>query len=163
MIPLQAYIAVVVMGMAGFTYWQWAELVDDRDKYRDSTSELTTQVETLQSDLMQRRIDMVALRQLDMKKRKELNNAMEDNARLAAAVDAGTTRLRIKASCPVSPDLPAPSSSSGADDGAWVELARDARSDYKTLLDQLSQDQIKIAGLQEYITTICLKDRTRSP
>ena len=102
---------------------------------------------------VQRRLTQEAGRdEIDRKHTKELNDAKQKNDVLATDVDAGNQRLLVSAKCPV----PAAAGAASVDDGAAVELAANARSDYHALREQISRDEIKLAALQAYVTTVCI-------
>lgn len=76
-------------------------------------------------------------------------------------INSGAVRLYIDA---------APARATGCDkvpttataislaNGEPIELAQSARSTYQALKDAITADQLKIRGLQQYATEVCLKD-----
>lgn len=78
-----------------------------------------------------------------------LEAARNENQALAAAVAAGTKRLRVAASCPV----PAGQSAS-VGDAAGPELNAAARPTYYALRDGLARQAEQLAACQAYILTI---------
>lgn len=91
-----------------------------------------------------------SLSELDRKNTEALNNAREENDRLAAAVDAGNKRVYVKASCPK------PTASSVANGNA-AELDSVARQDYFRLRKQMIEVRQQVLGLQDYVRDVCLK------
>ena len=85
----------------------------------------------------------------------ELNHALSENNDLRRAVDDGSKRLRVKATC--SPPKPDQTGAGGVDDAGTAELTADARSDYFTLRDQLALSRQMILGLQDHVRRICLR------
>lgn len=94
------------------------------------------------------------VRDIDHKATQELADAQAENARLAAAVAAGTQRLRIAASCPDT-RVPGTTTATGVDDAKTAELAASARQDYHALRQQLTTTEHALAGLQEYVARVC--------
>ena len=91
----------------------------------------------------------------DRTRTKALNHALTEINDLRRAVDGGSKRLFVKASCsPPKPDQTGPGSVA---DAGTAELAADARSDYFTLRDQLALSREMILGLQDHVRSICLR------
>jgi prophage endopeptidase len=89
---------------------------------------------------------------IDQRNTTELTHALTENQDLRRAVDAGSQRLRVEATCP------AVSADSGAGrlaDAGAAELTADARSDYFTLRDQLALSRQMVLGLQQHIVRVC--------
>ena len=91
----------------------------------------------------------------DRTRTQELNHALSENNDLRRAVDDGSKRLRLAATC--STTKPDQTSAGGVDDAGTAELTADARSDYFTLRDQLALSQQMILGLQDHVRRICLR------
>lgn len=92
---------------------------------------------------------------LDQRHTQALSDARAETARLAAAVAAGERRLRVAARCP-SAGVSRPASAAGMDDGEAAELTPAARQDYFALRGQLIRTEAALAGLQEYVSRVCL-------
>ena len=91
----------------------------------------------------------------DRTRTKALNHALTEINDLRRAVDGGSKRLFVKASCsPPKPDQTGPGSVA---DAGTAELAADARSDYFTLKNQLALSREMILGLQDHVRRICLR------
>ena len=91
----------------------------------------------------------------DRTRTKALNHALSEINDLRRAVDGGSKRLFVKASC--SPPKPDQTGSGSVADAAAAELATDARSDYFTLRNQLALSREMILGLQDHVRRICLR------
>ncbi|WP_025111127.1 lysis protein [Pseudomonas sp. H1h] len=92
---------------------------------------------------------------IDQRNTKELTDARTENERLRRAVDDGTRRLRIRATCPASGSLPTATGPGRVADAGTAELAPDARPDYHTLRDQHALSRQMILGLQQYVRGVC--------
>ncbi|MGH8331912.1 MAG: lysis protein [Pseudomonas fluorescens] len=90
---------------------------------------------------------------IDLKNTTELTHVRTENQNLRRAVDDGTKRLRIRATCPAS--VPATTDAGGLADAGTAELTADARPDYFTLRDQLALSRQMILGLQQHIVRVC--------
>ncbi|WP_338580033.1 lysis protein [Pseudomonas sp. ML2-2023-6] len=93
--------------------------------------------------------------EIDRTRTQELNHALSENNDLRRAVDDGSKRLRIKATC--SSPKPDQTGAGSVDDAGTAELTADARSDYFTLRDQLALSRQMILGLQDHVRRICLR------
>lgn len=102
-------------------------------------------------DLMTARNKLAA--ELDIKYAKELADAKSENDRLRADVESGAKRLRINATC----KAPNASATSSVDDATSPRLNDSAQRDYLNLRERIGTATKQIAGLQDYITNICLK------
>ena len=91
----------------------------------------------------------------DLTRTKALNHALSEINDLRRAVDDGSKRLRVKATC--SPPKPDQTGAGGVADAGTAELTADARSDYFTLRDQLALSKQMILGLQDYVHQVCLR------
>lgn len=124
-----------------------AEYKKQRD---DKTHELGLANETI-NDMQTRQHDVAAL---DAKYTKELADAKNTISDLRRDVDSGAKRLRVAATCPaVRKATTAPS----LDDAASPRLTDSAERDYFTLRERIETSGKMIAGLQEYISTQCLR------
>lgn len=91
----------------------------------------------------------------DRTRTKALNHALTEINDLRRAVDGGSKRLFVKASC--SPPKPDQTGPGRVADAGTAELAADARSDYFTLRNQLALSREMILGLQDHVRRICLR------
>ena len=91
----------------------------------------------------------------DLTRTKALNHALSEINDLRRAVDDGSKRLRVEATC--STPKPDQTGAGGVADAGTAELTADARSDYFTLRDQLALSREMILGLQDHVRRICLR------
>ena len=91
----------------------------------------------------------------DLTRTKALNHALSEINDLRRAVDDGSKRLRVEATC--SPPKPDQTGAGGVADAGTAELTADARSDYFTLRDQLALSRQMILGLQDHVRRVCLR------
>lgn len=91
----------------------------------------------------------------DLTRTKALNHALSEINDLRRAVDDGSKRLRVEATC--STPKPEQTGAGGMADAGTAELTADARSDYFTLRDQLALSRQMILGLQDHVRRICLR------
>lgn len=91
----------------------------------------------------------------DLIRTKALNHALSEINDLRRAVDDGSKRLRVEATC--STPKPDQTGAGGVADAGTAELTADARSDYFTLRDQLALSRQMILGLQDHVRRICLR------
>ena len=91
----------------------------------------------------------------DLTRTKALNHALSEINDLRRAVDDGSKRLRVKATC--STPKPDQTGAGGVVDAGTAELTADARPDYFTLRDQLALSREMILGLQDQVRRVCLR------
>ncbi|OLF56564.1 lysis system i-spanin subunit Rz [Pseudomonas chlororaphis] len=89
---------------------------------------------------------------IDRQRTQELTHERNQNQLLQRAVDAGSQRLFVNATCPASPTTD--SGARGLADAGTAELAANARSDYFTLRDQLALGRQMILGLQAHVRVL---------
>ncbi|CFQ33501.1 lysis protein [Yersinia aleksiciae] len=94
-----------------------------------------------------------AVADIDIKYTKELADAKSENERLRTDINNGTKRLQFNATCQRTYKK---SSSSGMDDAASPRLTDSAQRDYLNLRERIGIATNQIAGLQAYITDVCL-------
>lgn len=112
------------------------------------------QVATLEAAAESRRNTQRLLLELDTKHTTELTNAQSDNAKLRADVAAGQRRLSVKARCPA---VRATASTTRVDDAeARAELDPAAAERIVGITADGDEGLIALAGLQEYVTAVCL-------
>lgn len=120
---------------------------DQRDK---ATEKLSLANATIK-DMQTRQRDVAAL---DAKYTKELSDAKKTINDLRRDVDSGVKRLRIAATCP---GVSKATSATGVDDAGAPELTPDARRNYFDHRDEIATADKMIRGMQDYISTQCLK------
>jgi prophage endopeptidase len=89
----------------------------------------------------------------------KLQAVQDENKTLSAAVASGDKRVRLQAStiAALRGQLSTTPSSASGPDGAGIELTAAAGQTVLDLRSAIQSDAIKIKGLQDYITTVCLK------
>jgi prophage endopeptidase len=86
----------------------------------------------------------------------ELSHVQADNARLRAAVSAGTQRVLIRANCPASgSQLPATTGTPSVGHEGTVELAPATGQDILDIRAGILADQGALTALQQYVRTVC--------
>lgn len=141
-------------------YW-FIRVVDQRDEALENLRGLNTEVVGLRHAA---RIsgEMLAERDaIDQRNTKELTDARTENEHLRRAVDDGSDRLLVRATCPASGSVSATAGTARVADGGRAELAADARPDYFTLRDQLAKSRQMIVGLQQYALGVCRRSPAR--
>lgn len=96
---------------------------------------------------------LTARDEIDLQRTQELTHERNQNQLLQRAVDAGSQRLFVNATCPAS--TPADSRASGVADAGSAELAANARPAYFALRDQLALSRQMILGLQDHVRRVC--------
>ncbi|HCB1641129.1 lysis protein [Citrobacter portucalensis] len=120
---------------------------DQRDKAIEKLSLANAAIKDMQT----RQRDVAAL---DAKYTKELADAKQTISDLRRDVDSGAKRLRISATCP---RVSKATSATGVDDARAPELTPDARRNYFDHRDGIATADKMIRGMQDYISTQCLK------
>lgn len=121
-----------------------------KDQLDKATEKLTLANATIK-DMQTRQRDVAAL---DAKYTKELSDAKKTINDLRRDVDSGAKRLRIAATCP---GVSKATSATGVDDARAPELTPDARRNYFDHRDGIATADKMIRGMQDYISTQCLK------
>jgi len=138
----------------GLLWWQLGEKMEQVGSIKSDLSTATARAESLKGTLrLQRELNADA-EALDTRNARKLTDAQAENDRLAAAVESGTQRLRIKADCP---RVPTTAGTASMDDAGTAELSADARPDYHALRRQITVTEQALAGLQEYVALVCLR------
>ncbi|EPC8212019.1 lysis protein [Yersinia enterocolitica] len=143
-------IAVLVASLFGLTYYHYRVQSLNRD-----VAELATVAKQQQATLDQIETQRQAVAAIDIKYTKELADAKSENERLRADIANGTKRLQLNATC-TSPVSKTTGPASVPDD-ASARLTNAAERDYLSLRERIGIATTKIAGLQDYITNVCLK------
>ena len=117
----------------------------------DKAASLAQQRQDTIDDMQMRQRDVAAL---DAKYTGELADAKATIEMLRDDVSAGRKRLQLNARCPSSDKTPG---TPGVDDVGSARLTDAAQRDYFTLRERIETAGKQIAGLQEYISNICLK------
>ena len=143
---------LVVLGLVALVY---INVVEQRDTARSERDSAYVEVVGLREAA---RIsgEMLADRdENDLTRTKALNHALSEINDLRRAVDDGSKRLRVEATC--STPKPDQTGAGGVVDAGTAELTADARPDYFTLRDQLALSRQMILGLQDHVRRICLR------
>ncbi|TJO37981.1 lysis protein [Escherichia coli] len=122
-------------------------------------SELTTTqgaLKTASNTIQQMKERNAELSKLDKRYHDEIKAIRSDIADLRAGIDSGAIRLHVNAE-PVR--LLDNTGTASRIDGATCRLTPDAESAYLSLREQLKEKDAKIAGLQSYIKTQCLRKK----
>lgn len=122
------------------------------------TAEITALVQmrdSLQAELRQKEQQQQQVAVLDSHYTKELSDVRAENEQLRTALESGTQRLQLNANCthPVSPATAA----ARMDDAVSPRLNESAERDYLRLAGRIKIATTQIAGLQDYISTVCLR------
>ena len=148
--PLRLALLALLAGLLVWAAFDW--VTDQRDDARRERDSVQSEVKGLREAA---RIsgEMLAERDaIDQQNTTELNHVRTENQGLRRAVDDGSQRLRVEATCPA---VPADSGAGRLADAGTAELTADARSDYFTLRDQLALSRQMILGLQQHIVRVC--------
>ncbi|MDX9679338.1 lysis protein [Pseudomonas zeae] len=148
-------LAALALLLASLTWMAFDQVIDQRDDARRERDTTQREVSGLREAA---RIsgEMLAERDaIDQRNTQELTDARTENDRLRGAVDDGTGRLHVRATCPTGQPVPATAGAARVADAGRAELAADARQDYFTLRNQLALSRQMIVGLQQYVRGVC--------
>lgn len=138
--------------------WRIDHLSNDRETLEQERNQLSARAASLQNTLrLQRELTSTA-EALDRKRTEELTNANAELEELRRRVGTGSQRLLVKAVCPDT-RVPATAGTASVDDAGTAELAASARQDYFALRGQLIRTEAALAGLQEYVSEVCLSEQ----
>ncbi|HDL7100135.1 TPA: lysis protein [Yersinia enterocolitica] len=143
-------IAVLVASLYGLTYYHYRVQSLDRD-----VAEITAVANQQKKDLQLIEAQRQAVAAIDIKYTKELADAKSENDRLRADIASGTKRLQLNATC--SKPVPKTTGPASVPDDASARLTDAAERDYLSLRERIGIATTQIAGLQDYITNVCLK------
>lgn len=139
---LTVAIASILSGaISGYAAWSYQEAT-----YKAELSDLLrdqTEVLALAHQERQKLAEQIANQ--DAAGIKRLQEANNENERLAAAVRAGHVRLRVAATCP---EVPGPAAGASVGDAAGAELAPDARPDYHALREGIVLKESQLTTCQ---------------
>lgn len=147
-LQVSAVAIVIVMALAINHY---RDNATEYKKQRDTAVNEAALAKATITDMQTRQRDVAAL---DAKYTKELADAQKTISDLRRDVDSGAKRLRVAATCPA---VRKATSATGVDDAGAPELTPDARRNYFDHRDGIATVDKMIHGMQEYITTQCLK------
>lgn len=113
-----------------------------------------------QAVLADQRVHKDRLAELDARHTKELEDAKRKIDIAESDVRAGRSRLRVAATCPgATADVPPAAGATGMDDAAGPRLDDAAVGHYFALRRGIAQADKQIAGLQAYVTEVCLAQK----
>ncbi|VDZ84337.1 lysis protein [Kluyvera intermedia] len=142
---------VVLIGVQAFFVNHYRDNATEYKKQRDTAVNEAALAKATITDMQTRQRYVAAL---DAKYTKELADAQKTISDLRRDVDSGAKRLRVAATCPA---VRKATSATGVDDAGAPELTPDARRNYFDHRDGIATVDKMIHGMQEYITTQCLK------
>lgn len=152
--PVRLFLAVLVAGLSFaclFARYYYEQSVR-------KTAEITALIQTrdgLQAELRQKELQQQQVAVLDSHYTKELSDARTENEQLRTALESGAKRLQLNASCTRS--VPPATAAPRMDDAASPRLTESAERDYLRLTGRIKIATTQIAGLQDYIATVCLR------
>ncbi|ELM3741490.1 lysis protein [Yersinia ruckeri] len=145
---------VVLVGLVSvlaFNSYRLSNLVEKREVVIKSvTAERDVALASVQA--MKEQQQQVAA--LDTKYTKELADAKSENERLRADLATGAKRLQLNATC--SKSVSKATGPASVPDDASARLTNAAERDYLSLRERIGTATTQIAGLQSYITNVCL-------
>ncbi|CFQ95995.1 lysis protein [Yersinia frederiksenii] len=142
-------IAVLIASLFGLTYYHYRVQSLNRD-----VAELSNVAKQQQATLDQIETQRQAVAAIDIKYTKELADAKSENERLRADIANGTKRLQLNATC--SKPVSKTTGPASIPDDASARLTESAQRDYISLRERIGIATSQIAGLQAYITNVCL-------
>ncbi|MBJ8812610.1 lysis protein [Citrobacter koseri] len=145
-----AVVACIIVSL-GWAVNHYRDNATEYKKQRDKKIQALNLANATITDMQTRQRDVAAL---DAKYTKELADAKKTISDLRRDVDSGVKRLRIAATCP---GVPKATSTTGVDDAGSPELTPDARRNYFDHRDGIATADKMIRGMQDYISTQCLK------
>ncbi|HDL7468075.1 TPA: lysis protein [Yersinia enterocolitica] len=144
-----ALVAVLIASLFGLTYYHYRVQSLNRD-----VAELSKVARQQQATLDRIETQSQAVAAIDIKHTKELADAKSENERLRADIANGIKRLQLNATC--SKPVPKTTGPASDPDDASARLTNAAERDYLSLRERIGIATTQIAGLQDYITNVCL-------
>lgn len=151
------YFILSVVAVIALLVWRIDNVTSSRDTLQASLDESTAKVAGLALTLRVEREKVAELAELDRLHTEKLTNAQSENDQLAADVAAGERRLRVKAVCSRATRTSDTTAATSLDDAGTAELDPIARQDYFALRRQVTLTESALAGLQEYVSEVCLR------
>ncbi|WP_188239936.1 lysis protein [Serratia marcescens] len=139
----QAVIAAMALSLLAYFAYSNQALRHERDKLQTANSQLSGQLEWQNGT--QRTVAAI-----DEHRTQELNDAKNQIDALRRAVDAGTRKLQLAATCPTT-------GAASVADATSPRLTDAAERDYFRLRERIETARSQIAGLQDYIRQVCLR------
>lgn len=143
-----SWIAIAVLTLAlGGAGWVLKNQIGENARLEVQVDQSRSEVNKLNESIHQ-------ASEIDKQNQEALKHAKSENDKRMADVAGKRVRLYIPATC-----MPTPSTPSRLPDAEpRAELAPEARSDYSALIDGIDQQDLRVKGLQDYITKVCLKE-----
>jgi prophage endopeptidase len=135
-------LAALVLALIGSLAWTTMHYRDNAISYKKQRDDYSGTINTMQKQ-------QASVAVLDAKYTQELRNAQDTIDQLRAAVDAGTKRLSVRATC-----VSKATGTSSVGDAGAATLDRDAQQDYYRLREQMILADKQIRYLQDYIRSI---------
>ncbi|MBS3894613.1 lysis protein [Serratia marcescens] len=140
-------VGLLLAVLAGKAWW-FARQVNALSQ---ENSTLSQQLQTDDTELKQQRAAIAANAAIDRQYTEELARAKSEINHLRVDVESGRRRLRIAATC-----TQRDTSASVVDDATSPRLTETAERDYFTLRERIALAGKQIAGLQGYVSKVCL-------
>lgn len=147
----------VIAGLAiaaGALWWQYTLKAEKVGELTKGLEQSQARAESLGNTLRIQRQLATEVGRIDQNHTEGQADAQEQNETLRTDVDAGTKRLRVSAVCPAG--VPATSATASGNDEGAAELAASSRPAYHALRRQLTDTELALEGLQDYVRTVCL-------
>ena len=141
--------AAVIILVSILVYSQSRVTILKRD-----VADITAVANQQKKDLQLIEVQRQAVAAIDIKYTKELADAKSENERLRADIANGTKRLQLNATCPK--PVSKTTGPASVDDVTSARLTDTAERDYLSLRERIDISGKQIAGLQNYITNVCL-------
>lgn len=154
--PVRLYLFAIAILVAGLGCASLFALYYHEQSVQ-KTTEITALIQTrdsLLAELRQKEQQQQQVAVLDNQYTKELTDARAENEQLRTALESGARRLHLNANC-TSP-VPSATATTRMDDAASPRLNEPAERDYLRLTERIKIAMAQIAGLQDYISTVCL-------
>lgn len=148
------WLPAVILAVIAVLSWKVNHYRDNAITYKDQRDKATEKLSLANATIKDMQVRQRDVALLDAKYTKELADAKKTISDLRRDVDSGAKRLRISATCP---GVPKVTSATGVDDAGAPELTPDARRNYFDHRDGIATADKMIRGMQDYISTQCLK------
>lgn len=157
-IPLWAWLIVAAAAIFGVTLIQLEHAQDQLGTTKQELAQANSRVDSLNSTLTIQRQLYKDTQAVNDAYDNKLNALQLDNQNLAGDLAAGNRRVSVNATCVPSTRN---SSSVSQPDAAAPRLTDSAQRDYLDLRAGIQRQAAQIAGLQTYITNVCLKGQVK--
>ncbi|MEX3036434.1 lysis protein [Serratia fonticola] len=144
----QMAIVSLVLGLLAYFAYANQGLRHERADLQKTNSQLSQSLR-IQSDLQ------IRASAIDTHRTRELADAKSKIADLQRDVASGAKRLQLNASCKSA----TATTTGGVADAASPRLTDSAERDYFTLRERIETARSQIAGLQDYIVSVCMQQK----